>query len=45
MGLVDGEGVKDVSEEIESEDQLEGAKKAGEEEKGEEEENKNCKVS
>lgn len=41
MGLEDGEGIKDVSDEIESQDQLEGAKQAGQEEKQEE---KDCKV-
>jgi len=40
MGLGDGEGEKDVSEKIESEDQLEGAYKEGEEKK---EEDKDCK--
>lgn len=42
MGLEDGEGVKDVSDEIESQDQLEGAQQAGQEEKQDE---KDCQVS
>lgn len=42
MGLADGEGQKDVSDQIESQDQLEDAKPAGQEEKQEE---KDCKVS
>lgn len=41
MGLADGEGEKDVSDQIESQDQLEDAKPAGQEEKQEE---KDCKV-
>ncbi|XP_065212438.1 midasin [Planococcus citri] len=40
MGLEDGEGIKDVSDEIESQDQLEGAQQAGQEEK---QEDKDCK--
>ncbi|KAK7603581.1 hypothetical protein V9T40_003580 [Parthenolecanium corni] len=40
MGLADGEGQKDVSDQIESQDQLEDAKPAGQEEKQEE---KDCK--
>ncbi|XP_054265359.1 midasin-like isoform X1 [Macrosteles quadrilineatus] len=40
MGLGEGEGQKDVSEEIESQDQLEDAKKPGEHEQ---EEEKDCK--
>lgn len=42
MGLADGEGQKDVSDQIESQDQLEDAKPAGQEEQPEE---KDCKVS
>lgn len=42
MGLEDGEGVKDVSDQIESQDQLEGAEKPGQEKK---EEQMDCKVS
>lgn len=42
MGLGDGEGEKDMSERIESEDQLEDARPAGEEKK---DEDKDCKVS
>lgn len=42
MGLADGEGQKDVSDQIESQDQLEDAKPAGQEEQQEE---KDCKVS
>jgi midasin len=41
MGLGEGEGEKDVSDQIESQDQLEDAKKPGEH--GQEEE-KDCKV-
>lgn len=41
MGLGEGEGKKDVSDQIESQDQLEDARPSGEEEK---EEDKECKV-
>lgn len=41
MGLGDGEGEKDVSDRIESEDQLEDAQPAGQEK--EKEEDKDCK--
>ena len=41
MGLGDGEGEKDVSERIESEDQLDDARPAGEEKK---DDDKDCKV-
>lgn len=41
MGLGDGEGEKDMSERIESEDQLDDARPAGEEKK---DEDKDCKV-
>lgn len=41
MGLGEGEGEKDVSDQIESQDQLEDAKPAGQEK---EEEDKECKV-
>lgn len=41
MGLGDGEGEKDVSDRIESEDQLDDARPAGEEKK---DEDKDCKV-
>lgn len=42
MGLEDGEGIKDVSDEIETQDQLEGANKPGHDET---EEQVDCKVS
>lgn len=41
MGLGEGEGEKDVSERIESEDQLDDAQPAGQEK--EQEEDKDCK--
>lgn len=41
LGLGEGEGEKDVSEQIESQDQLEDAKKPGEHDQ---EEDKDCKV-
>lgn len=43
LGLGEGEGKKDVSDRIESEDQLEDARPAGEEE--EEKEDPECEVS
>lgn len=42
LGLGEGQGEKDVSDQIESQDQLEDAKKPGEHDK---EEDKDCKVS
>lgn len=42
MGLEDGEGTKDVSDQIESEDQLEGARRP--EDQNDEEKNKECNV-
>lgn len=41
MGLADEEGIKDVSDQIESQDQLEGAQKM---DKQEELDEKDCKV-
>lgn len=42
LGLGEGQGEKDVSDQIESQDQLEDAKKPGEHDK---EEDKDCKVT
>lgn len=43
LGLGEGEGQRDVSDKIESEDQLEEAQPAGQEKTQEEEEDKDCK--